>query len=236
MQQLQDIFASIQAKQPKLLQQDHRTTLIHAQFITEQQVKASKRLGMSVSTYPLHTFYWGDVHELNLGPERSNRMSPTRWLVNEKVNFSIHTDAPVIFPRSIPLFMTAVRRVSRAGVLYGENHCLTPYETLKAMTIWPAYHHFEENTKGSIKVGKIADFVILDKNPLNYPFNKTEPIKAASKNTKPLYKGYDFNEIKIWETIKNGIPVYQNKNSTVKEFKLPRQANQEPHKLTLGCG
>jgi predicted amidohydrolase YtcJ len=226
--QLIDIFSALDIQ--KSLPKDHRTTIIHAQFITQQQVTDAKRLGMSISTYPLHTFYWGDVHAENLGIDRANRMSPTRWMVNEKVNFSIHTDAPVIFPRSIPLFMTAVRRVTREGKVYGADQCLTPYEALQAMTIAPAYHHFEENSKGSIKVGKIADFVILDKNPLQYPF------KPAPKNNKGGYEGYNFNEIQIWETIKNGIPVYQNKNSGVKQFVKPGQVKPEPQKLTLGCG
>ncbi|MEN9610788.1 MAG: hypothetical protein RLZZ628_1602 [Bacteroidota bacterium] len=224
--QLLDIFSRIKNQKMNIIPQDHRTTLIHAQFITQQQVHDAKTLGMSISTYPLHTFYWGDVHAENLGLDRANRMSPTRWMVNEKVNFSIHTDAPVIFPRSMPLFMTAVRRITRAGAVYGNEHCLKPYEALQAMTIGPAYQHFEENSKGSIKVGKVADFVILSENPLKY-------------SSKPLHEKYNFDAIKIWETIKNGIPVYQNKNSTVIQVTptvLPGSIKPESRKFGVGCG
>ena len=48
----------------------------------------------------------------------------------------------------------------------GPDERLTPLEALKAITLWGAYQHFEGRTKGSIEVGKLADLVILDKNPL----------------------------------------------------------------------
>ena len=58
------------------------------------------------------------------------------------------------------------------------------------MTIWPAYQHFEENSKGSIEVGKVADFVVLSDNPV-----KIDPLKIA--------------DIKVVETIKSGRSVYR---------------------------
>ena len=66
---------------------------------------------------------------------------------------------------------------------------MSPYEGLQALTIWGAKQYFEEDTKGSIKEGKVADFVILDKNPL-----KIDPLQI--------------NGIQIQETIKNGKSVY----------------------------
>jgi hypothetical protein len=61
---------------------------------------------------------------------------------------------------------------------------------LKAMTLWPAYQHFEEGAKGSIEVGKAADFVVLSHNPL-----RIDPLKIA--------------DIKVLETIKAGRSVYR---------------------------
>jgi len=60
---------------------------------------------------------------------------------------------------------------------------------LKAMTIWPAYQHFEENRKGSIEVGKLADFVILSKDPTRIP-----PTSLA--------------QLKVTETIKEGTTIF----------------------------
>ena len=73
--------------------------------------------------------------------------------------------------------------------MMGADERLTPYEALKAITLSSAYQHFEEEKKGSLKVGKLADMVILSDNPITI-----EPIKI--------------NTIKVIETIKKGKSVY----------------------------
>jgi predicted amidohydrolase YtcJ len=107
------------------------------------------------------------------------------------MKFSIHSDAPVIFPASMPLISTAMARSTRAHLLLGDTHRLTPYIALQAMTCWPAYQHFEEDTKGSIKVGKLADFVILNKNPIGETAENIKNIQilATIKEGKIIYGG-----------------------------------------------
>ncbi|MBB6271056.1 hypothetical protein HDF26_001483 [Pedobacter cryoconitis] len=169
---------------------DRRTVMIHGQFLRYDQVKQIKNAGIFASLFPLHTFNWGDYHRQSVvGPERAENMSPTGWLLENKMKFSIHSDAPVIFPNSIQLISTAVNRTTRTNYLLGPKQKVSPYIALKAMTIWPAYQYFEEHTKGSLVKGKNADFVILDKNP----------VKVDSKK---------INEIKVVETIKEGKTVY----------------------------
>jgi hypothetical protein len=85
---------------------------------------------------------------------------------------------------------TAVNRTSRSGAIIGANERLTPYEALKAITDWSAYQHFEENEKGTLENGKLADMVILDKNPL----------KVAPDSIK---------DIQVVETIKEGETVFE---------------------------
>jgi predicted amidohydrolase YtcJ len=102
----------------------------------------------------MHTFYWGDWHRQSVaGPERAENISPTGWMVENGIKFSIHSDAPVTFPVSMRIFDNAVNRTTRTGYVLGPKQRLDPLIALKAMTIWPAYQHFEENTKGSIEVG-----------------------------------------------------------------------------------
>jgi predicted amidohydrolase YtcJ len=181
----------------QLSREDHRTTIIHGQFMTKGQVDSAKVMGIFVSSFPMHTFNWGDVHLQALGATRANDLSPTGWFRDRKMKFSIHSDAPVIFPASMPLISTAMNRTTRKHLLLGKEHCLTAYTALQAMTIWPAYQHFEENTKGSIKKDKLADFVILEKNPLDFNLN-------------PLNKRADdpIKNIKILATIKEGKKIY----------------------------
>ena len=131
--------------------------------------------------YPMHTFYWGDWHRESVaGPERAKNISPTGWLLANNMKFTIHSDALVTFPNSMRVFDSAVNRTTRTGCVLGPKHRLTPAIALKAMTLWSAYQHFEENPKGSLEVGKLTDMVILDKNPL-----KVAP--ATIKEGKTVY-------------------------------------------------
>lgn len=170
---------------------DRRTVMIHGQFLREDQVADVQRLGIFPSLYPMHTFYWGDWHRDSVaGPERAKNISPTGWLMKRDIKFSIHSDAPVTFPNAMRILDSAVNRVTRTGDILGETHRLRPMDALKAMTIWPAYQHFEENSKGSLEVGKLADMVILDRDPLT----------IDRKN---------LVDIQILATIKEGVTVYQ---------------------------
>ncbi len=147
--------------------QDRRPVLIHGQTLRKDQVDALAELGIFPSLFPMHTFYWGDWHrESVLGPERAENISPTGWLVSRGMRFTSHHDAPVALPSSVRVLSATVNRTTRSGYVLGPQHRVEPIVALKAMTLWAAYQHFEERTKGSIDVGKLADFAILSDNPL----------------------------------------------------------------------
>ena len=112
------------------------------------------------------------------------------WLLAKGMMLSIHSDAPVTFPNSMRIFDSAVNRTTRTGYVLGPKHRLQPLEALKAMTLWSAYQHFEESTKGSIEVGKVADLVILSDNPLTIERAKLIDIKVVEtiKQGKSIYK------------------------------------------------
>ncbi len=170
---------------------DRRTVMIHGQFTRPDQVTQLKELGIFPSLFPVHTFYWGDYHRQSVvGPERAENIDPTGWVLDKGMKFAIHSDAPVTFPNSMRVLDSAVNRTTRSGYVLGPKQRLKPIDALKAMTIWPAYQHFEENTKGSIQAGKIADLVILSDNPLTI-----EPAKLIT--------------LKVVETIKDGKSIFQ---------------------------
>ena len=148
-------------------QQDRRPVLIHGQYLRADQIPRLVELGIFPSLYPMHTFYWGDWHRDSVaGPERAEFISPTAAVLETGVAFGIHSDAPVTFPNSMRILDSAVNRTTRSGYVLGADQRIEPMIALKAMTIWPAYQHFEEDRKGSIEVGKVADFVVLSDNPL----------------------------------------------------------------------
>jgi predicted amidohydrolase YtcJ len=145
---------------------DRRPVLIHGQFLRQDQVDALKRLEVFPSLFPMHTFYWGDWHrEHTVGPALADDISPTGWFRSRGMIFGTHHDAPVAFPDSMRVLDATVTRRSRSGDILGPHHRVDVMTALKAMTIWPAWQHFEENRKGSIEVGKLADFVILSDDP-----------------------------------------------------------------------
>ena len=175
-----------------------RDVLIHGQYVREDQLDEFKNLDIIASLFPLHTFYWGDWHKELIGDSLGNKISPTRTALNKGLRITIHTDAPVALPNSMRVIWTATNRVSRSGNIIGENERLTPYEALKCITEWSAYQHFEEESKGTLEVGKLADLVILDSNP----------IKVDIENIK---------NIVVLQTIKEGSTVY--KKETVANIK-----------------
>ena len=172
---------------------DLRPVMIHAQMIRPDQIDAIAETGIFPSFFTAHTFYWGDWHvNETVGPERAAHMSPTGSAARRGLRFGNHTDAPVVPPDCMDLMWTAVNRVSRSGQVIGPDQRLTPLQALKAMTLDAAYQYFEENRKGSITVGKLADLVILDRNPLT----------AAPMSLR---------EIRVVETLKEGKTIWKRK-------------------------
>ena len=170
--------------------ENRRNVLIHGQYVRGDQLDSLKDLQVIASLFPMHTFYWGDWHKQLIGDSLGNKISPTRTALDKGLKLTIHTDAPVALPNLMRMVWTATQRVSRSGQIIGEEERLTVYEALKCITEWSAYQHFEEGTKGTLEVGKLADLVILDQNPL-----KVDP--EAVK------------DIVVMETIKEGSTVYR---------------------------
>ena len=146
---------------------DHRTVMIHAQTLREDQLDEMKFLNIIPSFFSANTFYWGDWHRDSvLGPIRANRISPTNSTVRRNMPFTVHNDAPIVPPNMVRLLWATTNRLTRSGKILGEGQRISIYETLEAITINAAYQHFEEGDKGSIEVGKLADFVIVSEDPL----------------------------------------------------------------------
>lgn len=187
---IDQMIAALTPAQAKYGPADRRTTLIHGQFVTMDQLDQLKELGVVASLFPMHTFYWGDWYEQIIGPEAAQQISPIRTALDKGLMVNSHTDAPVALPNLMQVMWATVNRVSRSGKVIGAGERLTPIEALKAITLWGAYEHFEEETKGSIEVGKLADLAILDANPLT-----VDPMTI--------------NQIRVMETIKEGETVYK---------------------------
>ena len=164
---------------------NRRPIVIHSQFQRRDQLADYVRIGVGPAYFSNHTWYWGDVHRTNFPAEVVDFISPLRSARAAGLTPSNHSDYSVTPLDTRFMLWTSMARVSPTGVVSGADERLNAYEALQALTTGPAWQIFEEDRKGRIKAGLLADFVILDKNPL------TTPVDAI-------------RDIKILETIKDG--------------------------------
>ena len=164
-----DAVAKALAANPRA---DHRHTIIHGQTLRDDQLERMAALGISVSFFSAHIFYWGDLHySTMLGPERAARISPAASAERFGVRFTIHNDASVTPTRPLHLADCAINRRTYGGRVLGEKQKICPLSALRAMTINAAWQVFQEKERGSLEVGKIADLAIPFGQPAR-PFGK----------------------------------------------------------------
>jgi hypothetical protein len=169
---------------------ERRHTLIHGQYVRKDQLQRMVELEMTASLFPMHTYYWGDWHSEIIGEDLGQQISPTRTALDLGLPLTSHTDAPVALPNLMQVVWSTVNRTSRSGKIIGPAERLTALEAMKSITLWGARQHFEEDRKGSIEVGKLADLVVLSDNPL-----EIEPERL--------------NDVVVLETIKEGKTVWE---------------------------
>ena len=168
---------------------DRNITMIHSQFVRKDQLDKYVQYKIRPSLYTLHTYYFAEAHIANRGRQQADYISPMRDAIDKGLVPTNHTDFVVAPLDQMFMMWSAVNRVSRGGEVVGADQRVTPLEALKAMTINVAHQYGEQDSKGTLAVGKRADLVILDKNPL-----KVEPMAIK--------------DIKVVETIKDGKQVY----------------------------
>ena len=177
---------------------DRRTTVIHSQFVRRDQLDEYVQLGVNPSFFTNHTFFWGDLHVENLGKQRAYFSSPMKTARALGLHMTNHSDFLVTPLDTMLILWSSVNRVSRSGQVIGPDERISVLDGLKAHTIDGAYQYFEEDRKGSIAVGKLADLVILTANP-----TKVDPMAIK--------------DIKIVETIKKGKTVFKRATPEVEE-------------------
>ena len=218
----------------------YRPVMIHAQTVQERELKNMKHLHMIPSFFVAHTYYWGDIHLKNLGKKRTMRISPARTAKDLGLMYTFHQDTPVILPNMFETISCAVNRKTKNGVFLdcnedGTTECIDVLDALKAVTINAAYQYFEEKEKGSLEVGKVADFIIVNHNPfdtkefdkkenteknvrsneINFKeSNRTDKFKKVrddmnNKNIKKTNIIQDTQNIEILKTYKDGICLYE---------------------------
>lgn len=160
---------------------DRRWKIEHAQVIQEADFDYFK-LGIIPSVQPTHAtsdMYWAGER---LGKERLKNAYAYKKLLQKAGTIALGTDFPIEEVNPMLTFHAAVARKDSKNFPKGGfqmENALTREETLKGMTIWAAYSNFEENEKGSLVVGKWADFVLFDQDIMRINENQILKLKPS---------------------------------------------------------
>jgi len=159
---------------------DPRWRIEHSQIIDLKDIEGfnNKILPSVQPTHATSDMYWS---EDRVGPNRIKGAYAYKALLNKSKVIGLGTDFPVEKVNPFHTFYAAISRKDLNG--YPENgfefkNALSRKETLKGMTIWAAYLNFEENEKGSIEKGKLADFIIIDRDIMNIEVEETYKTKV----------------------------------------------------------
>ena len=160
---LLDILRRLQAQKPRM---DHRFTLEHFAYATEDQLRQMHALGMSVSANPYYQYILADIYADNwLGEDRARNMVPLGAARRQGVLVGLHSDCPMAPLSPLTLAWTAVNRTTINGNENVAAQRLTVDEALRAITIDAAWLMRMEDEIGSIRAGKRADFAVLEEDP-----------------------------------------------------------------------
>lgn len=162
---------------------DKRWRIEHAQVVDSADFAQFGRYSIVPSVQPTHAtsdMYWaGD----RLGPQRIRTAYAYQQLLKENGWLPLGTDFPVEDISPLKTFLAAVGRVDAKGYPAGgfqAENALTREQALRGMTIWAAKAAFEEEEKGSLETGKMADFIILDQDLMKVPVAGILSVKVLS--------------------------------------------------------
>ncbi|MDG2447982.1 MAG: amidohydrolase [Saprospiraceae bacterium] len=181
-----ETLEKLQRDNPK---EDHRFTFHHLGYTDKDQVQRMATLGAHASIQPYYVYALSSKYsETGLGKERAQNISPVGYLIDNDIVTCFHSDFFMAPADPLTLMWVAVNRKSIDGKTFGRELRVSPWEALKAVTINGAFHLNQEHHIGSIEIGKKADFVILDKDPLKVDAEDIGDIKVL----KTVYEGRAF--------------------------------------------
>ena len=158
---------------------DHRMTLEHFAYSTEDQNRKLAALGAAVSANPYYHYILSEMYSGDwLGPDRGPQMVRLGSLESKGVPVGLHSDSPMAPLSPLTLMWTAVARENISGEKTGQAEVMSRYGALKAVTIDAAWILGLEDPIGSIRAGKAADFTVLAADPLTVPLEQLRSIEV----------------------------------------------------------
>ena len=178
---LEKFIAILQERMAEQPREDHRTTIVHFATSNDEQVRRLGELGAIISANPYYVTGFGEKFgELGLGAERAHAMVRLGTAEEEGISISLHSDMPMA--PSDPLFLawSATTRRTNEGTTLRPDLALSREAALRAITIDAAYSWRMEDTLGSIREGKVANFTILELNPYAVALDQLKDIPVTA--------------------------------------------------------
>jgi len=189
---------------------DHRPVFIHATYLRPDQIRRMKAVGAVPSFLSTGLIPGGEAVLKLWGAERAANSMATMSMERAGIPFTFSHDAPVSpQPWVLALVDAGVNRRTPQGVVIGPAQKVSPYLGLRAVTANAAWQIKEEKTKGSLEVGKLADLVILERNPL-----KGDPTTIK--------------DIAVVETIKEGRTIFRRDGGARLSEAVPTAGGSRP--------
>jgi predicted amidohydrolase YtcJ len=159
--------------------EDHRHRIEHCCYVPPPIQERLKTLGVIDASANGFLHDLGDAYRANRGEKQMRWMWPHRTLIDHGIPAPAHSDCPVCSPNPwLGIYGLVTRKSSGGQVLYADEG-ITPLEAIKAYTIDGAYSAWEEETKGSIEPGKIADLIVVDRDPMTIPPEELKDVKTV---------------------------------------------------------
>jgi|FEC22Drversion2_1045045.scaffolds.fasta_scaffold00895_10 predicted amidohydrolase YtcJ len=159
-----EAVAAAQAKNPRF---DHRHFIVHGQLLDESQMRRMAALGVHVTLFSNHLYYWGEFHRAHtFGAFRTAAMNPAATALRLGLVAAAHSDTPVSPVDPLLTLWCAANRVTASGRVLGPRERVSVYDALRMMTFNAAFLLHRDHEIGSIRVGKRADFAALAQDPL----------------------------------------------------------------------
>jgi predicted amidohydrolase YtcJ len=161
------VLTAIERAEAKNPRPDARWRIEHASVMNQAMLDRAKKDGVILV---FHSYMWeyGEILA-SYGPERLSMMHAYRTAINMGIPVAGHSDSPISAAYPLLRIQDMVTRKSSLGVMRGENQRISVDEAIRVWTLDGAFATFEENIKGSISPGKLADFVVLQKDPRKVP-------------------------------------------------------------------
>jgi predicted amidohydrolase YtcJ len=156
-----------------------RHRLEHNSCCTMKQLKRIKKLGVTPSSSIGYMYGLGDQYSENFGPERVRWLHPHKTMKEMGIIAGGNSDCPVTFYSPWVQLYAAVTRKTSSGQVVGPEEAISVMDAIRVYTINGAYLSKEENIKGSIEAGKLADMIVLEKDILTMPPEKIKDLKVS---------------------------------------------------------